>query len=78
MRANSRLPDFLTGDLWAGIASVRLGARRIAELAARYGIDTFIAALEHLHDQGEQAALRALVGLPHGTFSPTSAWSSRP
>jgi N-methylhydantoinase B len=69
MRANSRLPDFLTGDLWAGIASVRLGARRIAELVARYGVDTFLAALERLHDQGEQAALRTLAELPHGTFS---------
>jgi N-methylhydantoinase B len=69
MRVNSRLPDFLDGDLWAGIASVRLGARRIAELVARYGVDTFLTALERLHDQGEQAALRALAGLPHGTFS---------
>ena len=37
MRANSRLPDFLLGDMWAGIAAARLGARRIPELVERYG-----------------------------------------
>jgi len=25
-KSNSRTPDFLEGDLWAGVASVRLGA----------------------------------------------------
>ena len=69
MRANSRLPEFLLGDMWAGIAAVRLGARRIDELVGRYGVDTFVEALERLHDHGEQVARRTLASLPHGTFS---------
>src|SRR5205807_9195426 len=32
MKRNSRLPDFLQGDLWAGIAAVRVGERRILAL----------------------------------------------
>ena len=50
MRANSRLPEFLLGDMWAGIAAARLGARRIVELVERFGLDTFAEALERLHD----------------------------
>ncbi len=66
MRVNSRLPEFLRGDMWAGIASVRLGERRLVQLARKYGTDTFLAALEHFMDYGEQVALRALRNLPPG------------
>ncbi len=69
MRANSRLPDFLVGDMWAGIAAVRLGERRILGLVERYGVDAFVGALALLLDQGERVALRALEALPHGTFA---------
>jgi N-methylhydantoinase B len=69
MRANSRLPDFLLGDMWAGIAAVRLGARRIGGLVDRYRLDTFARAIERLLDHGEQVALRALAALPQGTYS---------
>jgi N-methylhydantoinase B len=69
MRANSRLPEFLHGDLWAGIASVRLGARRVAEVAMRHGVDTFVEALAGLHDHGEAVARRTLAALPQGTYS---------
>jgi N-methylhydantoinase B len=68
LEANSRLPEFLRGDLWAGVASVRLGERRVLELVERYGRETFTAALEQHFDHGEQVALSALAALPHGTF----------
>jgi N-methylhydantoinase B len=69
MKANSRLPDFLQGDMWAGIAAARVGQRRIAEVVAKYGLDTFITALREFMDYGEQVALRALQDLPKGKFS---------
>ena len=69
MEANSRLPDFLRGDMWAGIAAVRIGARRLQELVAKYGHGTFVAALAHFMDHGEQVSRKALRELPHGTFS---------
>jgi N-methylhydantoinase B len=67
--ANSRLPDFLRGDMWAGIAAVRIGARRLQELVAKYGKATFLAAMEHFMDYGEQVSLKALERLPKGRFT---------
>jgi N-methylhydantoinase B len=69
MKCNSRLPDFLQGDMWAGIAAARVGERRILDLVAKYGLATFVTALSHFMDYGERVARRALEGLPRGTFS---------
>jgi N-methylhydantoinase B len=68
---NSRMPDFLEGDLWAAIASVRIGARRLIELAGKYGVATFEAAMTSFMDHGEKIALAELAKLPHGTFELT-------
>jgi N-methylhydantoinase B len=68
MTVNSRLPDFLRGDLWAGVAAVRLGERRIHELTDKYGVDLYLAAVEAYMDYGEQAARHALAELPKGRF----------
>jgi N-methylhydantoinase B len=69
MVVNSRLPDFLKGDMWAGIAAARLGERRLKELATKYGRDTFIAAMANFMDYGEQRTLAGLRALPKGTYS---------
>jgi N-methylhydantoinase B len=69
MKCNSRLPDFLQGDMWAGIAAARVGERRILDLIRKYGLDTFNTALRVFQDYGEQVALRALEELPKGRFS---------
>ena len=65
---NSRMPDFLRGDLWAAIASVRIGARRLEGLAEKYGHDTFVEAMDSFMDFGEKSAQAALARLPHGCF----------
>lgn len=39
LRANSRMPDFMEGDLWAGIAAVRCGALRLQQLNSKYGTE---------------------------------------
>jgi N-methylhydantoinase B len=69
MKCNSRLPDYLQGDMWAGIAAARVGERRILELVEKYGRDTFTTAMRSFMDYGEQVALRALRDLPKGRFS---------
>jgi N-methylhydantoinase B len=69
MKANSRLPDFLHGDMWAGIAAARVGERRIVELVAKYGLETFATALRVFMDYGEEVARAALAELPKGTFT---------
>lgn len=69
LRINSRLPDFLNGDLWAAIAGLRIGERRVLELVAKYGADTFEAAVTDYMDLGERRARAALANIPKGTYS---------
>ena len=69
LTANCRMPDFLTGDLWAGVASVRVGERRILEIVNKYGKDVFLHAVEEYLDYGEQVSLNALKRLPKGKYS---------
>lgn len=69
LKTNSRLPDFLHGDLWAGIAAVRVGHRRLLELSDKYGKDTFVTAMREFMDYGEQVSLRGLKNLPKGRFT---------
>ncbi|MFD1941832.1 hydantoinase B/oxoprolinase family protein [Paradevosia shaoguanensis] len=71
MKVNSRTPDFLEGDIWAAIASVRIGAKRLTDLANKYGVDTFEKAMRSFMDFGEKVSLRELAKLPHGTFELT-------
>ena len=73
MQANTRLPEALHGDLWAGIAALRLGERRLLDLVARYGRATFAAALADYMAQGEQASRAGLAALPQGRFSRSEA-----
>lgn len=65
---NTRLPDFLRGDLWAGIAGARIGERRILEMIEKYGGDTFEAAIEDFMALGERRARAALKVIPQGIF----------
>ncbi len=69
LTANCRMPDFLTGDLWAGVASVRVGERRVLEIVNKYGKDVFLHAVEEYLDYGERVTLAALKRLPKGKFS---------
>lgn len=68
---NSRLPETAEGDIWAAIASVRTGDRRLREVAERYGVDAFRTASQQFMDYGERVARKGLAGLPKGTFSLT-------
>ncbi len=66
---NSRMPDFLLGDVWAAVASVRIGARRLEGLAEKYGAETFVRAMDAFMDFGEASARSELAALPRGVFS---------
>ena len=68
VKANSRMPDVLEGDVWAAIASVRIGARRIVEIADRYGAAAFERAMATFMDYGEQVSRAELAKLPRGFF----------
>ena len=67
--ANSRLPEFARGDLWAQIAACRKAADRMQVLVARYGRNTWDAATEAAIAEGEARARAGLAALPRGRFT---------
>ncbi|MDE2676003.1 MAG: hydantoinase B/oxoprolinase family protein [Paracoccaceae bacterium] len=71
IKVNSRMPDVLEGDLWAAIASVRIGERRLMSIAEKYGTKTFAKAVEAFMDYGERVSRRELAKLPKGTYELT-------
>lgn len=66
--ANVRLPDMSLGDMWGGIAGVRVGERRLLELLRRYGKATVLEAIRRLLDYGEAMVRAELKRLPKGVF----------
>lgn len=66
--ANSRMPETIEGDVWAAIAAVRIGARRLATVADKYGTEVFTEAMRRHMDHGERVARTALAALPTGRF----------
>jgi N-methylhydantoinase B len=66
--ANVRLPDMTLGDMWAGVAALRVGERRFLDLCEKYGQETVLTAIESLLDYGETMARQELAKLPKGTF----------
>ena len=72
IRDNVRYPDASLGDLRAQIASCQLGARRYAELLARYGRETVEACIAKVWDQAELAARRVVESIPDGNYEAES------
>jgi N-methylhydantoinase B len=68
LRANSRAPITIMGDMNAEIASLRVGCERIEELYAKYGEATVEAAIDRFLDVGEEQARTALRDLPKGSW----------
>jgi N-methylhydantoinase B len=68
VKANSRMPDFAEGDMWAGVAAVRSGERRLTEIIRKYGKPAFENALEESMNLAERVSRRALSKLPKGHF----------
>ncbi len=69
LAANVRLPDMTLGDLWAGVAALRVGERRFIDLCERFGAATVQAAIDHLLDHGERLTRAELRKLPKGVFT---------
>ena len=67
--ANSRLPDFVQGDLWAQVAASRKAETRIRQLVETYGLPAWRAALASLFEEGERRGRAGLATLPRGTFT---------
>ena len=66
--ANSRVPQYTLGDMWAAIASIRVGEKRIRDISNKYGKEVFKQSVQLFMNYGERSSLDALLNLPHGTF----------
>ncbi|HWM50134.1 MAG TPA: hydantoinase B/oxoprolinase family protein [Thermoplasmata archaeon] len=62
-------PEERLGDLRAQVAANELGARRLHELASKYGVTRLNAAIDDLLDYGERRIRAAIRLLPRGTWS---------
>ena len=71
IRDNVRLPESTIGDMHSGVAAARVGAARIRELAAKYGVESVLEAMEDLLDYGERMTIEEIRKLPAGSFKAT-------
>jgi N-methylhydantoinase B len=68
LRANTRLPDSLWGDLNGQLAALDLGQRRLAELFDSHGEATVMAALAALRERARRLMRSQIATLPDGTY----------
>ncbi|WP_028776078.1 hydantoinase B/oxoprolinase family protein [Shimazuella kribbensis] len=68
IQANVRLPELSLSDMWAQIASLRIGERRFLELCRKYGKETVLQTTKHLLDQGEIISRSIIQSLPNGDY----------
>ena len=68
MLMNVRMPEQNWGDLKAQIAAMATGERKVHEMIARFGIDTFREGIQDLLDYGEKQARRLIERIPDGEY----------
>ncbi|MEP7246829.1 MAG: hydantoinase B/oxoprolinase family protein, partial [Gammaproteobacteria bacterium] len=68
IRANTRLPDAVVGDLTGQIAASSLGTRRVIDLVQKYGKDVVTASITRMLDQGEAIARQAIAEIGDGEW----------
>ena len=66
--ANSRTPRERRGDLRAQFAANHVGARRLQELAGRYGVDGLHTAMREVCDYSERRVRASISEIPDGTY----------
>jgi N-methylhydantoinase B len=69
LRANTRVPDAVLGDVRAMIAGVRKAGERFCEIIDVYGLEVTLACIREILDQGERMARVAIRQIPNGRYS---------
>jgi N-methylhydantoinase B len=69
---NSRFPRELMGDIRAQYTGCSMGAKLIASLADRYGVDVFLQVTDTILNQCEAATRSQIRAIPDGTYSAQS------
>ncbi|WP_342605203.1 hydantoinase B/oxoprolinase family protein [Peribacillus sp. FSL E2-0159] len=68
IQANVRLPELSLGDMWAQIASLRIGEKRFLELCGKYGKEIVLQTTKYLLNQGEVISRNVIQSLPNGEY----------
>jgi N-methylhydantoinase B len=68
VRANTRTPALVLGDLHGQVGVARLGERRLAQTIATYGLETVLRAFAEMQDVAERRIREALARWPDGAF----------
>ena len=66
--ANSRLPQSISGDLWAGISANNAGQERLVEMCEKFSVDMVKETMDIILNIGRAEAKKALAELPKGTI----------
>ncbi len=74
LRAGSRLPVELEGDVYSLCACNDAGVRRLVGMMDEFGLDGIEALAEHIFDSSRRATLAEIARLPPGEFS-AEIWS---
>ena len=68
MATNVRVPDQNWGDLKAQIAAMHTGERKVCEMIAKFGVETFRQGIYELMDYAERQARALVLSLPDGEY----------
>lgn len=68
LRANVRLPDEVTGDLFAQLSAHHVLARRLVEVVEDLGVDTLEELSDRLQERADRAMRRAIAAAPDGVY----------
>lgn len=68
IESNVRFPNLSIGDMWAQIASLKTGERRIQGLCKKYSTHAILESMDRFLDQGEALTLKEIEKLPNGTY----------
>lgn len=74
--ANTRVPKAVAGDLDAQIAGCRVGVSRFEEVVARFGPQTYAAAVEEMFDHGDRVIRDYFAKIPDGRYVGTGRMDS--
>lgn len=68
IEANVRMPDDTLGDFRAQLAATATGARRVLEIAKRYGAEAMLRGMRQLMDASETLMRQSLLAIPKGIY----------
>ena len=68
LRANSRTPELVLGDLRGQLGVAKLGQRRLAETIATYGLESVLDVFANVQEVAERRVRTMLARWPDGTF----------